>query len=119
MSFPTPFRKTSAAPSSGSSRATASGRPSSQAWRSAEPLRLAVLGGVVRLSEFWIAVTEEFGEAYGRMLVHDLVLTELGGVTGEVALRQGASPRDIWVALCRASDVPSDRWHGVGRLREP
>jgi len=73
----------------------------------------------VRLSEFWIAVSEEFGEAYGRMLVHDLVLTELGGVTGEVALRQGASPRDIWVALCKASDVPQDRWHGVGRLREP
>lgn len=72
----------------------------------------------MRLSEFWIAVAEEFGDAYGRMLVRDLVLTEIGGVTGEEALRRGSAPRDIWLALCRASDVPQERWHGVGQIRE-
>ncbi|MCW4386766.1 DUF3046 domain-containing protein [Salinibacterium sp. SYSU T00001] len=72
----------------------------------------------LRLSEFWIAVSEEFGEAYGRMLVHDLVLTEVDGFTGEQALAAGRPPREVWHALCRAADVPESRRHGVGRLRE-
>jgi hypothetical protein len=72
----------------------------------------------MRLSEFWIAVGDEFGDAYGRTLVHDLVLTDLGDVTGEQALASGTAPRDVWRALCRASDVPPSRQHGVGLLRE-
>jgi hypothetical protein len=71
----------------------------------------------VRLSEFRSAVEDEFGAAYGRALTQDLVLTELGGVTAEQALKAGKAPRDIWLALCRASDVPAERWHG--RLKAP
>ncbi|BDZ47589.1 DUF3046 domain-containing protein [Naasia aerilata] len=69
----------------------------------------------MRLSEFRIAVTEEFGEAYGRALVRDLVIDELGGRTPEQALEAGIKPGEVWVALCRASDVPQERWHGRGR----
>jgi hypothetical protein len=69
----------------------------------------------VRLSEFWLAVSDEFGEGYGRVLTHDLVLEEVGGVTAEQAIKAGTSTRSVWIALCRASDVPPDRWYGVGQ----
>jgi hypothetical protein len=72
----------------------------------------------VRLSEFWNAMSDEFGEAYGRVLARDLVLGEVGGRTAEQAIRDGVDTREIWIALCRASDVPPERWYGVG-LREP
>lgn len=69
----------------------------------------------MRVSEFRIAVAEEFGEAYGRALVRDFVLDELEGTTPEQALAAGRKPAEIWVALCRATEVPRDRWHGRGR----
>ena len=72
----------------------------------------------MRLSEFWQAVNDEFGGAYGRMIVHDLVLTELGDSSAQDALARGVPARDVWLALCRASDVPPERWYGVG-LPEP
>jgi len=71
----------------------------------------------VRLSEFRIAVTDEFGEAYGRVITHDLVLGDVGGMTAEQAIKAGVPPRAIWLALCDASDVPQERRYGVG-LRE-
>jgi len=69
---------------------------------------------VVRLSEFRIAVAEEFGDAYGRALVREFVLDDFG-MTSEQALEAGRSPNDVWVALCRAQQVPRERWHGRGR----
>lgn len=72
----------------------------------------------MRLSEFRIAVAEEFGEGYARVLVDDLVLGDLGGVTASQALASGTPPREVWLALCAAKDVPEQRRYGVG-LREP
>lgn len=72
----------------------------------------------MRLSEFWLAVSDEFGEAYGRVLTHDLVLGDIGGLTAEQGIAKGVSIREIWLALCRAADVPQSRWYGVGQ-REP
>jgi hypothetical protein len=66
----------------------------------------------MRLSEFWTAVDEEFG-AYGRVLVHDLVLGEFD-LTAEQAIAKGVHTRSIWLALCKASDVPESRWYGRG-----
>ena len=66
-------------------------------------------------SEFTRAIAAEFGEAYGRSLVRDLVLTPLGERTAEQALAAGVAPREIWLALCAAMDVPRERWHGAGR----
>ena len=71
----------------------------------------------MRLSEFRIAVEEEFGEAYGRVITNDLVLGDVGGLTAEQAIKAGVPPRVIWTALCDASDVPANRRYGVG-LRE-
>lgn len=72
----------------------------------------------MRLSEFWTAVTDEFGPAYGRTLTHDLALGELDGLTAEQAIALGRNTREIWLALCRAMDVPESRWYGVG-VRPP
>ena len=72
----------------------------------------------MKLSEFWLAVSDEFGEAYGRVITHDLVLGSLGGLTAEEAIKAGVNPREIWLALCKAADVPANRWYGVGQ-REP
>lgn len=72
----------------------------------------------MRLSEFNRAVEQEFGTAYGRQLVGELVLLELGTRTAEAALAAGVPARDVWLALCAAMDVPESRRYGVG-LVEP
>ena len=72
----------------------------------------------MRLSEFWLAVADEFGDSYGRILTRDLVLGDIGGVTADEALASGVPARSVWLALCSAMDVPSDRRYGVGR-RDP
>ncbi len=70
------------------------------------------------MSEFQLAVADEFGEAYGAVLTRDLVLEEVGGRTAEQAIAAGENTRAIWLALCRATEVPPERWYGVG-IREP
>ncbi|KAB1661228.1 DUF3046 domain-containing protein [Pseudoclavibacter sp. CFCC 13796] len=67
----------------------------------------------MRNSQFWEFVENEFGSAYGQVLVDDLVLGACGDVTGRVALARGDEPREVWLALCAAADVPKSRWHGV------
>ncbi|MFN3707045.1 DUF3046 domain-containing protein [Microcella sp.] len=69
----------------------------------------------MKLSEFRRAVVDEFGDAYGRSLVRDLVLGDVGDRTAQQALDAGVAPRDVWLALCAATDVPRERWHGAGR----
>lgn len=72
----------------------------------------------MRLSEFRLAMTDEFGEAYGRVIAHDVVLAALGGMTADQALAAGIPMRDVWLAICDAQDVPIERRYGVGQ-REP
>jgi len=69
----------------------------------------------VTRSEFLRAIDDEFGGAYGRTLVRDLVIEALGDRTAEEALAVGIAPKEVWVALCAAMDVPRERWHGAGR----
>ena len=69
----------------------------------------------MRLSEFGRAVEDEFG-ARGDSLVADLALAPLAYRTAEQALRDGVPPREVWTALCAATDVPVSRRHGVGLL---
>lgn len=71
----------------------------------------------MRLSEFRLAVSDEFGD-YGRVITRDLVLGDIGGLTADEAVAKGIPAREIWLALCRAADVPPSRWYGVGQ-REP
>ena len=69
----------------------------------------------MKLSEFQIAVDAEFGAGYGGVVVNDLVLATLGGRTAREALAAGVRPREVWLALCDATDVPAERRHGAGR----
>jgi hypothetical protein len=68
----------------------------------------------VRLSEFRQAVLDEFGPSYGRVVTSDLVLSEFGGRTADQAIASGEDARDVWLAVCRAADVPKSHWHGAG-----
>lgn len=72
----------------------------------------------MRLSDFWQLVTDEFGEAYGRVLVRDLSLTGLAGRTGAQALGAGVAAREVWLALCLAMEVPKGRWHGLSQAEK-
>lgn len=72
----------------------------------------------MRVSEFRRAVRDEFGDGYGGALTRDLVLAEFGHVSANDAIEAGAEPRDVWLALCRAAEVPRERWYGVG-LKPP
>lgn len=72
----------------------------------------------MRVSEFWRAVDQVFGEAYGSVVTHDVVLEGLGGRSAVDALAAGIEARRVWDALCDSQDVPMDRRHGKG-LAEP
>lgn len=73
----------------------------------------------MRLSEFWVLADEVFGAGYSRSLAADLVLGALDGRTVDAALDAGVPPRDVWVALCDATDVPEERRWGQQRRRRP
>lgn len=68
----------------------------------------------MRLSEFRQAIADEFGGAYGRVVTGDLVLDEFAGQTAEQALAAGEDIREVWLAVCRAADVPANRRYGAG-----
>lgn len=72
----------------------------------------------MKLSEFERALADEFG-AFGRVLLRETTLVELGNRTGAEALAAGVAPREVWIALCREQDVPVERWHGAGRPAPP
>ena len=88
-------------------------RSSTLTWRCADAR--ATASDLLTRSEFLRAISDEFGDAHGRSLVRDLVLTPLGERTADEALNAGAAPREVWLALCSAMDVPRERWYGAGR----
>ena len=47
--------------------------------------------------------------------MRDTVIVELGNRTPDEALAAGVPTRDVWLALCRAEQVPPSRWYGAGR----
>jgi len=69
----------------------------------------------MQVSEFWRAVAAEFGDSYGRTVTRDVVLGEFDRTAAD-AISAGADARDVWLALCRAMEVPVERRHGVGQL---
>ena len=66
----------------------------------------------VRLSQFWTLMNDEFGATYAASLARDVTLAALGGRTAQEALDAGVPPRQVWIALCDAQDVPESRRHG-------
>lgn len=66
-------------------------------------------------SEFWRLMDEEFGAGYARTVARDQALTTLAGCTVDEALAARIAPREVWIALCEAMSVPTERRWG----REP
>ena len=73
----------------------------------------------MRLSEFRHLVDEEFGQEYGQVITRDLVLTSLQDQTANLAIAAGVDPREVWLAICHAADVPKERWHGKTKPNKP
>ncbi|MCY1694762.1 DUF3046 domain-containing protein [Curtobacterium sp. SL109] len=73
----------------------------------------------MRVSEFWRAVDQVFGEAYGAVVARDVVLEDLGGRSAADAIDAGIDTRKVWDALCDSQDVPLDRRHGKGLIDPP
>lgn len=55
---------------------------------------------------------DEFSPSYSRVVARDLVLAGVGGNTASDALRAGFDPKNIWLEVCKAQDVPQSRWLG-------
>lgn len=70
----------------------------------------------MRRSEFNRAVSDEFGEQYGSVVVADLVLIGLDDHTATTALAAGVPAGEVWLALCETAGVAPDRRYGVGRM---
>lgn len=69
----------------------------------------------MRLSQFRELMDDEFGQDYAEVLIRDQVLTEINDQTAAAALAAGEEPREIWLALCRANQVPAERWQGKNK----
>jgi hypothetical protein len=69
----------------------------------------------MRLSQFHELMADEFGKPQSEVLIRDLALFELGDKTASVLLAQGEDPRQIWLAICRAQQVPKERWSGLDK----
>ena len=69
----------------------------------------------MRLSQFNQLMQDEFGLEYSSVIRRDLVLGELGDQTADRAIAAGADPKDVWLAVCKASGVPKERWHGLNK----
>ncbi len=69
----------------------------------------------MRLSQFYELMADEFGKAHSDVIIRDFALLELGDKTAAVLLAQGEDPRQIWIAICRAQQVPKERWSGLDK----
>lgn len=58
---------------------------------------------------------DEFGEGYAPTLARTQHVAALGGRTVTEALEAGLAPREVWVAMCDAMDVPEERRLGEDR----
>jgi hypothetical protein len=60
-------------------------------------------------------MADEFGKAHSDVIIRDFALLELGDMTAALLLAQGEDPRQIWIAICRAQQVPKERWSGLDK----
>jgi hypothetical protein len=58
---------------------------------------------------------DEFGSEYAAVIENDLVLTEFQDRTASQCLVAGEDLREVWLAICKANNVPESRWHGLNK----
>jgi hypothetical protein len=60
-------------------------------------------------------MADEFGKAHSEVIIRDFALLELGDKTAASLLTAGEDPKQIWLAICRAQQVPKERWSGLDK----
>lgn len=60
-------------------------------------------------------MADEFGKAHSEVIIRDFALLELGDKTAAILLAAGEDPKQIWLAICRAQQVPKERWSGLDK----
>ncbi|MEV0681522.1 DUF3046 domain-containing protein [Actinosynnema sp. NPDC050436] len=63
----------------------------------------------MRNTVFRKLMSGEFGQVRAEMVARDHVMSALGGRTADEALEAGLPPKEIWLAVCDAFDVPEHR----------
>ena len=64
----------------------------------------------MRHTEFWSRLEDALGSGYYRAWASQFVMADLGGRTAQEALDAGVPPKQVWVAVWRALELPaSDR----------
>ncbi len=63
----------------------------------------------MRITVFRKLMAQEFGDVRSDMLARDHVFSSLGGRTVDQALEAGVEPKEIWLAVCDAFEVPPER----------
>ncbi|WGW13133.1 DUF3046 domain-containing protein [Saxibacter everestensis] len=69
----------------------------------------------MRHTAFWELMNDEFGSWRAQALFHDLALSTMSSRTAEEALGAGEDPRQVWLAVCEAADVPAERHLGISK----
>jgi hypothetical protein len=60
-------------------------------------------------------MADEFGQPHSEVIIRDFALLELGDQTAAALLAKGEDPKQIWLAICRAQQVPKERWSGLDK----
>jgi hypothetical protein len=62
---------------------------------------------MVRLSDFWYRMGDQFGRSYAESIARDHVISGLGSRTISEALADGDDALRVWRAVCEEFEVPA------------
>lgn len=69
----------------------------------------ALAWSAMRNTVFRKLMSNEFGQVRAEMVARDHVMSALDGRTADEALEAGVPPKEVWLAVCDAFDVPEHR----------
>jgi hypothetical protein len=61
----------------------------------------------VRHTEFWSRMDAALGVAYAKTWATQFVMADLGGRTAQEALDAGVAPKQVWLAVWAALELPA------------
>lgn len=64
------------------------------------------------LSRFYELLEDEFGAGFSNVVLNDTRLTNLKDLTPAQLIAQGYDTKELWLEICRAMEVPKERWYG-------
>ena len=72
----------------------------------------------MKLSRFYELVEDEFGQGFSQVVLNDTRLIEFQDKTPQQLISEGGDTREIWLAICRAQQVPKAHWHGKPQTKQ-